>query len=99
MESHPERRSARGRPQLAHGGDSRHRGCSLILRETWTPSELDHAEAHCLCDRVGAADGLELVEKRGDMKLDGVDGYSEAQRDGFVRRALGQEGQDLYFAR
>src|SRR6266436_2478807 len=61
------------------------------------PSELDHAEAHCLCDRVGAADGLELVEKRGDMKLDGVDGYPEAQRDGFVRRALGQEGQDLYF--
>ena len=27
------------------------------------PSELDHAEAHSLCDRVGAADGLELVDK------------------------------------
>jgi hypothetical protein len=27
------------------------------------PSELDHAEAHCLCDRIGAADSLELVEK------------------------------------
>ena len=63
------------------------------------PSELDHAEAYCLCDRIGAADGLELVEKRSNMKLNRVDRYSEATRDGFVRCTLGQEAQDLYFAR
>ena len=36
-------------------------------------SELDHPKAHCVCDRIGATDCLELVEKRGDMKLDRVD--------------------------
>ena len=30
---------------------------------TMEPSELDHAQTHCLCDRIGAADGLELIEK------------------------------------
>jgi len=30
------------------------------------------------------------------MKRHRVDGNSEAQRDGFVRRALGEEAQDLY---
>lgn len=33
------------------------------------------------------------------MKLDRVDRNSEPTRDRFVRRALGQKAQDLYFAR
>ncbi len=51
-----------------------------------------------MCNRIGATDRLELVEKRGDMKLNRVDRNSEAARYRFVRRALGQKAQDLYFA-
>src|SRR5262249_1487307 len=49
-------------------------------------------------DSVGAAGGVELVEQRADMKLDGMDGDAELARDHLVRGALGHQRQHVELA-
>ena len=49
--------------------------------------------------RVGAADRVELVDDRSDVKLGRVDRDREPSRDGLVRRALSEQHEHLKFAR
>ena len=49
--------------------------------------------------RVGAADRVELVDDRSDVKLGRVDRDREPPRDRLVRRALSEQHEHLQFAR
>ena len=46
-------------------------------------------------DRVGTANGVELVKQRADMKFGRVNGNVESARDLFVRRPLGEQCENL----
>src|SRR5262249_54609591 len=47
--------------------------------------QIDHAAARGMRNRIGATGGVELVEQRADVKLDGVHGDAELTRDHLVR--------------
>ena len=49
-------------------------------------------------DGVGAPNRIELVQKRRDVELGGMDGDAEPQGDHLVRRPLGQQRQNFLFA-
>jgi hypothetical protein len=44
------------------------------------------------CDRFGATVGIKLGEDRRDMKLGGMDRYSQPTRDYLIRGAVGHGG-------
>jgi len=67
------------------------------LREQ-SASEKDHAEPSGMRDGAGAADCVELVDERADVKLGGMDGDAEPAGNYLVRRALGEQSQYLEFA-
>ena len=50
---------------------------------------MDDAEPRCMRDGIGAADGVELVKKRADVKLGSMNRYAEPPGDGLVRGSFG----------
>jgi len=62
-------------------------------------SKMDDAEPRRVCDGIGAADGVKLVEKRADMELGGMNRYVEPPGDGLVRGSFGEQRQNLQLAR
>ena len=59
---------------------------------------MDDAEPRRVCDRIGAADGIKLVEKRADVELRSMNRYVEPPGDGLVRGSFGEQRQNLQLA-
>src|SRR3954453_14150851 len=55
----------------------------------------DDAALGCMCDGVGSASGIELVQQLADMELGRVDGNAEPSGNLLVGRALGQQRKHL----
>jgi hypothetical protein len=56
-------------------------------------SEIDNAESNGMRHRVGAANHVELVDDRSDVKLSRMDRNRAPPRDRFVRRAVAEQHQ------
>ena len=52
-------------------------------------SKMDDAAPRRVRDGIGAADGVELVEKRADVELGSMNRYAEPPGDGLVRGSFG----------